>query len=225
MIEQDADRDLESDTSNHAFDKNYWDQHYQSANHQGSAVRDDRGPNPYLIAETAGLLPGSALDAGCGEGAEAIWLAAHGWRVTAADIAADALTRASARLAGTDAAAHVHWVEADLSIWEPNEQFDLVTTHYAHPAIPQLDFYERIATWVAPGGTLLIVGHLHSPRATGHEHHPPAEASATLASILERLSPSGWRLVTADEHVRTLTGRHGEHVYLNDVVVRANRHP
>ena len=53
----------------------------------------------------------------------------------------------------------MEWVEADLGVWDPGTRFDLVTTHYAHPAMPQLDFYERIAGWVAPGGTLLVVGH------------------------------------------------------------------
>ena len=50
----------------------------------------------------------------------------------------------------------VQWVRADLSVWEPESTYDLVTTHYAHPAMPQLDFYDRIASWVTPGGTLLI---------------------------------------------------------------------
>jgi SAM-dependent methyltransferase len=197
------------------FDKDYWESHWQQANEHGAGRKSD--PNPYLARETAGLLPGTALDAGCGEGAEAIWLAAAGWQVTAADISAEALSRASERTAKAGAAPE--WVEADLSVWAPDKQFDLVTTHYAHPAIPQLAFYERISAWVAPGGTLLIVGHLHTP-GHGHGHQPPEEASVTAASITAGLDATRWDVVTAEEPVRTLANRTAQ---LNDVVVRATR--
>ena len=83
------------------------------------------------------------------------------------------------------------WVEADLTSWEPERRFDLVTTHYAHPAMPQLAFDERISEWVAPGGTLLIIGHLHDPASTGHGHHPPAEAT-----VRSRTSPGAWTPVS-----------------------------
>jgi SAM-dependent methyltransferase len=179
-------------------------------------------PNPYLARETSGLAPGTALDAGCGAGAEAIWLASRGWHVTAADISSEALARAAERAATSGGAEHLRWVEADLSVWTPDAQFDLVMTHYAHPAMPQLEFYVRIAGWVAPGGTLVVVGHLHTP-GSGHGHHPPAEASATSAAITARMDGMEWEIVTADEHLRTLTGHGGRAVPLHDVVVRATR--
>jgi hypothetical protein len=76
---------------------------------------------------------------------------------------------------------------------------------------------------VAPGGTLLIVGHLHTPDSTGHGHHPPAEVSATPAAITARLDDMEWEIVTAEEHLRTLTGHGGPATPLHDVVVRATR--
>ena len=156
-----------------AFDKDYWESHWQQANER--APGREIVPNPYLAREIADRAPGTALDAGCGEGAEAIWLATHGWQVTAADISTEALSRAAERAASGGAAPErVQWVEADLSVWEPGEQFDLVTTHYAHPSLPQLAFYERISGWVAPDGTLLIVGHLHRTETPGHGHNPTA---------------------------------------------------
>jgi SAM-dependent methyltransferase len=215
------------------FDKDYWESHWQQANGQGAGP--GIVPNPHLARETSSLVPGTALDAGCGEGAEAIWLAAQGWQVTAADISNEALSRAAERATkGGAAPERVQWVEADLSAWEPGQQFDLVTTHYAHPAMPQLVFYQRISDWVAPGGTLLIVGHLHTPGATGHGHshgaeghghHPPEEASVTAASITAGLDATKWAVVTAEERVRTLTNRAERAVQLHDVVVRATRRP
>jgi hypothetical protein len=102
--------------------------------------------------------------------------------------------------------------------------------------MPQLEFYDRIAGWVAPGGTLLIVGHLHTHSATGGQghglsqghghgsgHHPPAEASATAAAITARLDETAWEVVTAEECHRTLIGHRGGEAPLHDVVVRATR--
>ncbi|GAB1692357.1 class I SAM-dependent methyltransferase [Krasilnikovia sp. M28-CT-15] len=204
----------------HGFDKDYWEQHWHQA-HADTA--GGAAPNPYLVRETAGLAPGTALDAGCGAGSEAIWLASRGWRVVAADISAEVLARAAQRADGGGPSEPVRWVEADLTAWDPGTRFDLVTTHYAHPAMPQLAFYERISAWVAPGGTLLIVGHLHTPDGTGHGDHPPAEASVTLADITARLDLSHWEITTAEEHVRTVTAPGGRTVALHDVVVRATR--
>ncbi|MFE1797262.1 class I SAM-dependent methyltransferase [Streptomyces sp. NPDC059517] len=207
------------------FDKEYWERHWQQgpADRPGSMAGNP--PNPYLTRETDGLTPGTALDAGCGSGAEAIRLASRGWQVTAADISSEALALAAERAAASGAAERVRWVEADLGSWRPDTRFDLVMTHYAHPAMPQLEFYDRIAGWVAPGGTLLIVGHLHTSGPTGHGHHPPAEASATAEAITARLDGGEWEIVTAEEGPRTLTGREGRAVPLHDVVVRATRCP
>jgi SAM-dependent methyltransferase len=207
-----------------SFDKDYWETHWKEA-----AGRDhDRGllPNPYLARELGDLDPGSALDAGCGEGVEAIWLAVTGWQVTAADISAVALSRARGRAGDGGRAAEIEWVEADLSVWEPDRRFDLVMTHYAHPAMGQLAFYERIADWVAPGGTLLIVGHLrtHDPdHDHHHDHDPPEEVQVTAGSIVGLLDADHWTVITADEVARTVRAGSGRTVQLHDVVVRASR--
>jgi SAM-dependent methyltransferase len=211
----------------HTFDDEYWDQVWQG---DRAASMGSGEPNPHLVDEVSDLTPGTALDAGCGAGAEAIWLAARGWQVTAADIAGAALDRAAERAAASGVAGRVEWVRADLSDWEPDTRYDLVTTHYAHPAMPQLEFYDRIASWVAPRGSLLIVGHLHPDATHGDEHGhghgdnaPPAAASATAAAITARLDPATWEVVTAQESHRTLPGRGGHEVTLHDVVVRATR--
>ena len=217
---------------NHSFDKDYWDQIW-TGERAGSMGTSEA--NPHLIQEVGGLAPGSAIDAGCGAGAEAIWLATQGWTVTAADVAEAALELAAQRAAAAGVAGQVQWVQADLSTWEPDGQYDLVITHYAHPEMPQLEFYDRIASWVAPQGTLLIVGHLrhqghdHDHRSTQSDGHgdeqtqPPSAATATADAITALLDPGVWAIATAGESHRTLPAPGGRPTTVHDVVVRASR--
>lgn len=213
------------------FDQNYWESHWRQASEIGAGPEGH--PNSYLVHEIGGLPTGTALDAGCGEGAEAIWLAGQGWHVTAVDISRTVLARASERATASGAPSErLQWIEADLGDWAPAERFDLVTTHYAHPAMPQLAFYARISDWVAPGGTLLIIGHLHSPDRTGHGldrgpeehgHRPPAQASATAGGIEGELDATKWDVIVAGQHSRILNNPAGGASRLQDVVVRATR--
>ena len=207
----------------HAFGHEYWDQIWGG----DRAVCMGTGqPNPHVLLEVGDLAAGTALEAGCGAGAEAIWLAQRGWQVTAVDIAAAALDRAAERAVVGGVAGQVQWVLADLSTWDPGTRYDLVTTHYAHSSLPQLELYDRIASWVAPGGTLLIVGHALQE---GHEHPqdgPPTSASATAATVAARLHPASWEVVAAHQTHRTVPahkGHEGHEATLRDVVVRAVR--
>jgi SAM-dependent methyltransferase len=143
--------------------------------------------------------------------------------VTAADIAAGALARARARAARFPAPGRVDWVRTDLTSWAPAAPFDLVVTCYAHSALPQLAFYQRIADWVGPGGTLLIVGHLASHQAAVPEDEPPEHATVTAGDITAALGGAGWDIVTAREDSRTVTGPGGQPVIWQDAVVRATR--
>ena len=95
-----------------AMDEAFWDGRYRSV----GSVWSGR-PNPHLVAEVAGLVPGTALDVGCGEGADAVWLATRGWRVTAVDISTVALERGTARAveAGGGVAQRIDWRHADLT--------------------------------------------------------------------------------------------------------------
>lgn len=111
-------------------------------------------------------------------------------------------------LAHADRVTEVDWLRADLTTWAQAARFDLVMTRYAHP----LAFHARIAGWVAPDGTLLVVG-----------HRPPAEVSAALADVTALLDTAEWQLVNAEERVRTLSGPNGRTATLHDVVVRATR--
>ncbi|NDK31522.1 SAM-dependent methyltransferase [Nesterenkonia haasae] len=204
------------------FDKPYWETHWAAVH--GAAQTPASPANPYLERETESLQPGTVLDAGCGAGAEAIHLARRGWDVTGVDISSRALGHAARSADQAGVAERTRWVEADATVWSPDVEFDLVMTHYAHPASAQLDFYERIASWVKPGGSLPIVGHLHG----AHNHapeHPPEEASTHTAAISARLNPGQWRVLTAREESRRGRNPAGEEVTLHDVVLMARRRP
>lgn len=200
------------------FDRAYWERHWGVVAPAGSP---DVPAHPYLATETAHLSPGTALDAGCGAGAEALWLAARGWLVTAADISATALSAARARARATKAGRGIEWVETDLSRWQPRRTWDLVVTSYAHPEGGQLPFYRRIGSWVASAGTLLIVAHLPAGAHGDRREHPDG-SSAGVPEIIAALDAPGWRVEAAYEHSRT-AGPRNSPVLLRDVVVRALR--
>lgn len=192
------------------FDRDYWEEHWVP---DAASIRSIPA-NPYLPAETLRLPVGTVLDAGCGVGAEAFWLAENGWQVTAADISARAIAAAQDRAVNAAIAAPIEWVEADLVRWEPGRTWDLVVTCYAHAEIGQLALYQRLASWVSPGGTLLIVAHRLG-------HHPEG-ATVTLGTITGLLREPYWRIDSSFENTRTV--RHGDNVVqLNDVIVRAHR--
>ena len=142
------------------FSREFWDERYRSAERLWSGE-----PNAQLVAQTAGLTPGDALDVGCGEGADAIWLASQGWTVTAADISAVALDRAAAHAAerGDEIACRISWRQADLFTWDPGSQhYDLVSAQFMYlPEAELRSLHQRLAAAVRPGGTLLLV--LHHP--------------------------------------------------------------
>lgn len=199
----------------HEFDKNYWESHWADGNGTSALPA-----HPALDSELASLVPGTAIDAGSGEGAEAAWLAAKGWTITAVDISTHAINRAATRPTPPTGPGTVTWVEADLTSWRPDQQVDLVTTFYAHPSMPQNAFYKRISQWVAPGGTLLIVGHHHD---AGHGHAHPENAVTAPEQIRELFDPSHWIMHTAETRERTQTMPGGHAITLIDVVARAER--
>jgi SAM-dependent methyltransferase len=116
-------------------------------------------PNGRLVVEVAGLTPGRALDVGCGEGADAIWLARNGWTVTAIDVSEVAVgrARAAAELVG----ATVEWICGDaLRTAFPAGSFDLMSMQYsALPKAAGEAAMGALLDTVRPGGLLLAVYH------------------------------------------------------------------
>src|SRR5688572_16692656 len=152
------------------FDHDFWEQLWAKTLREHGDKVASRPPNAHLMTEAANLAPGHALDAGCGHGAETLWLATRGWQVTAADFSAAALAhgRAMAEAAGVEIAERIDWVERDLTNWAPEpERYDLVVCLYVHVAGSVGDMVTRMANGVAPGGTLFLVGHRPIDPATG----------------------------------------------------------
>ncbi len=116
-------------------------------------------PNGRLVAEVSGLAAGRALDVGCGEGADAIWLAQRGWTVTAIDVSAVAVGRA--REAAERLGVVVEWIAGDaLETPFPAGSVDLLSLQY--PALPKAagdDAVRAFLETVRPGGLLLAVYH------------------------------------------------------------------
>ncbi len=182
-------------------------------------------PNPQLTAEAEGLVPGAALDLGCGEGADAIWLAARGWAVTGLDVSAVALDRAAAHARAADLAADIEWIQQDLASWVPDRQFDLVSAQFLHSTLtPWQQTLRLAAAAVRAGGTLLIVGHHPAGLPPWGAHHGP-ELYFTAEDLVRELGLEApeWRLDVAAARQRSVTGPAGEAAILTDAVLRANR--
>jgi SAM-dependent methyltransferase len=193
-----------------------WDERYASAEQVWSGE-----PNGALVAEVAGLPPGRALDVGCGEGADVVWLAHQGWDVTGLDVSQVALDRAA--LHARQAGATVRWVHADLVQAQlPAGAFDLVSAQY--PALlktPGDDAERALLAAVAPGGTLLVVHHADiDPEEAKARGFDPADyvSPADVAALLD----DGWRVEVDEKRARDITGGAGAH-HTHDVVLRARR--
>lgn len=130
-----------------------WDERYA-----GDDLLWHAEPNRFLVEETSHLEPETALDLACGEGRNAIWLAERGWRTTGVDFSPVALGKA--RRFAEQRGVQVEWVEADLRDWTAPGSFDLVIVMYLHlPPHTRRSTISSAATAVAPGGTILVVGH------------------------------------------------------------------
>lgn len=204
------------------FGRDYWEDRYLQRAHDEHDPGRQAPPSPQLVDEVSQLPPGTALEAGCGEGANATWLAQQGWRVTALDVSASALAAAGARAArlGDGVAASISWVEADLLAWAPRTAYDLVTSHYVHTPEPVDRLVARLARAVAPGGTLLVVG--HAPDADGSAHGHGVAAAFDPVVAARHLDQEHWLVEVAETRVRAVTGAHGE-TRLRDGVLRARR--
>ena len=190
-----------------------WEERYR-----GSGALWSGRVNPSLVAQAADLAPGRALDVGCGEGADVLWLATQGWQVTGLDWSQVALQRAAEHAAARGLTGGVEWVQGDVDSWRPPvAAYDLVSAHFLHPTATQrAPLLARLAAAVAPDGTLLWVGH---PYDQERADVWGADRFATAGEVAAALDPAVWNVLVAQNRPRPSTDDH----HGGDEVLRAER--
>ncbi len=197
------------------MDRESWNERYA-----GSGLLWTAQPNRFLASDVAELSAGRALDLGCGEGRNAVWLAERGWAVTGVDFSDVGLAKAAGLAA--ERGVSVDWVQADVRDYVPEPgAFDLVAVLYLHlPPAERRAVLARAAAAVAPGGVALVVGHDTSNLADGYGGPPdpailftPEEVAAELPAL---------RAERAERVRRPVTSPDGE-VEAIDALVRARR--
>ena len=212
--------------------KAFWDDRYASA---GERMWSGKA-NPSLVRVVEELAPGRALDLGCGEGGDVLWLAQQGWDATGIDISSVAVERATAAAAELGLPAdRARFVATDLSTWSGGgETYDLVTASFFQSPVelPRFEVLRRAAGLVANGGHLLVIAHADFPpwaspedRAahTGegsHRFFTPEEEVTELA-----LPSAEWDVVIAEPRDRPATAPDGTPSHLTDSVVLLRRAP
>jgi len=184
-------------------------------------------PNGTLVNEISGLTAGRALDVGAGEGGDALWLAQQGWSVTASDISQRALDRVAAEAERRDLRIECHHADANALGAFETAAFDLVSAQYASiPRTPDGRGVRNLLNAVAPGGTLLVVGHdlepLRAPIDT-QEHSRPFDPDAYLRldDLATALADSPeWEIEVHEKRPRPAGAAAASH-HVDDVVLRA----
>jgi SAM-dependent methyltransferase len=201
----------------------YWDGRYSAHEPVWSGTVNQR-----LVEQTADLQPGDAIDIGCGEGGDAVWLAQHGWTVTAVDVSTVVIDKARAHASVSlpaEVADRITWQPADVRTWQPPaESADLVSLQFVHLTEPLLaEVQARLAVSVREGGTLLIVNHdpldVHS--GIGRPDIPGIMLAAS--AIVACLDADLWHVEVAEPFARPAKSHEGVDVTVHDTVVRATR--
>jgi SAM-dependent methyltransferase len=200
--------------------KEHWEEHY------GERDRVWSGRVNAAFAEIVDpLKPGTALDLGCGEGGDAMWLAEHGWRVVAVDISETALKRAAEDADARGVGDRIEFRAHDLSEGFPEGAFDLVSAQFLHSTLPldRTRIFKRAAEVIRPGGLLLIVDHGGAPPWASqlHHHHEFPSADEVVAAL--DLPDAGWERVRVESVERKATGPNGEPGTLVDNVIVLRR--
>jgi SAM-dependent methyltransferase len=191
------------------FDRQFWEDRWTQVLRDHADQVALRPPNQWLTTEVAEPEPGIALDAGCGHGSDALWLAARGWQVIALDFSTTALehARSASESMGVDIAERIVWIQGDLSSWIPRPaQFDLVISLYVHVSGSVEAMVQRLAGGVAPGGTLFMVGHRPIDPDTGAETPAAGQQQVSVEQAIAALDPNHWTFSTAEDRQRPQVG-------------------
>lgn len=201
----------------------HWEEHYAERERIWSGRVNVR------FAEiVADLTPGRALDLGCGEGADAMWLAERGWQVVAVDISETALQRAADDARARGVADRIDFQHHDLSDSFPAGDYRLISAQFLHSTVrlEREQVLRRAADVVTPGGLLVVVDHAAPPpRASklAHDHHEFPGAGEVVASL--NLDAAEWETIRAEPVEREATGPDGEIATFVDNVIVLRRRP
>ena len=200
--------------------QDFWDERYRSSQKLWSG-----NPNPQLVDRLTGVTPGAALDVGCGEGADALWLAGQGWQVTGADVSQVALDRAAAHAQEAGVSAATTWQRIDILTWQPPVQaYDLVTASFLHlPSAVRDDVHRRVASAVRPGGRLLVVAHHVSDLHTMMRRPGMPDMFFTAEEVAAVLPAQEWDVLEAAAPERSAIDPEGEPTTVRDTVLLALR--
>lgn len=200
------------------MDEQHWNEMYLSRERVWSGE-----PNGVLVTEAAALPPGRALDVGCGEGADALWLARRGWQVTATDISQIALARAAEASAASGLASEVTWTHADLlTATPPAGGFDLVSMQYF--PVPRQHHHtglRALIETVATGGTFLVANHDLADMSRHPDHSPDLSDYCQPGEITALLDDS-WTVLVDETRPRVSPAPAGTH-HIRDTVLLARR--
>ena len=204
-------------------DQQMWDDRYSESGQIWSGR-----PNVVLVEEVEGLTPGRALDLGSGEGGDAVWLAQQGWQVTAVDISTVALGRAAKLASAAGLEDRIDWQQHELGESFPEGSFDLVSAQFLHSLgdFPREEILRSAAAAVAPGGILLIEGHMGFPSFEHNDHHPEVRfpTSAEVIADLE-LADGEWEILVSREHPSEHLAPDGTSTTRTDSTVKVRRLP
>lgn len=196
----------------------FWDDLYKKRDQIWSGK-----PNAQLTRLVAAIKPGTALDLGCGEGGDAVWLAQQGWQVTATDVSPVALRRSKALAAAHGQEDNIEFQQHDFAVSFPAGTYDLVSAQFLQSpiAFQRTEVLQKAAKAVAHGGYLLIVEHGSAPSWSPHAtmHFPsPQETFDNL-----ELDEADWRIEVLDAPERPITGPSGEQASIKDNVIFVRR--
>lgn len=209
----------------------------QSATEHWNELYDEKDqvwsgrPNSVLVDSLTGHASGTALDVGCGEGGDAVWLAEQGWTVTAIDVSTTALERAQSAAKSRNVDSQIEWKHLDLTAEMPAGEFDLVSAVFLQSRIdfPREEILKSLAKNVALGGLYLVVSHAaFPPWSNTHNHSDEQPELPDLPSAIETLnfldlSTDQWEILICAEQSRDAIDPDGNPAELFDAVVLVRR--
>ncbi|MGH8861015.1 MAG: class I SAM-dependent methyltransferase [Jatrophihabitantaceae bacterium] len=194
------------------MDATAWDERYRASGLVWGAP-----PNRWVEQELSGARPGRAADLACGEGRNALWLAAQGWQVIAVDFSPVAIDKARE----LDQHGAVEWVTADALTYAPPQPVDLALLCYLQlPAGERRAAVRAAADTLAPGGMLLVVAHDSRNLLDGTGGPQVAGVLYTAADVAADLDGTGLTIERATEVLRPVEGAERPAI---DALLRARR--